>query len=103
MCVVLFLLGMLLANMLKSVCGCKVVEGSKCRGENSDAIRLGVEDDTNNPTPVAIVNRICNTHYAPNGEDYCTSQGGSVNGSPFQCVWYAENGCCAVPNSNSGG
>ena len=27
MCVVLFLLGMLLANMLKSVCGCKVVEG----------------------------------------------------------------------------
>ena len=27
MCVVLFLLGMLLANMLKSVCGCKTVEG----------------------------------------------------------------------------
>ena len=26
-CVVLFLLGMLLANMLKNVCGCKVVEG----------------------------------------------------------------------------
>jgi len=28
MCVVLFLIGMLLAHMLKSVCGCKVVEGS---------------------------------------------------------------------------
>ena len=27
MCVVALLLGMLLANMLKSVCGCKVVEG----------------------------------------------------------------------------
>ena len=26
-CVVALLLGMLLANMLKSVCGCKVVEG----------------------------------------------------------------------------
>ncbi len=28
MCVVLFLIGMLLAHMLKSVCGCKVVEGA---------------------------------------------------------------------------
>ena len=27
MCVVALILGMLLANMLKSVCGCKVVEG----------------------------------------------------------------------------
>ena len=27
MCVVALLLGMLLANMLKNVCGCKVVEG----------------------------------------------------------------------------
>ena len=29
MCVVAFLLGMLMANMLKSVCGCKVVEGQE--------------------------------------------------------------------------
>ena len=29
MCVVALLLGMLLANMLKNVCGCKVVEGSE--------------------------------------------------------------------------
>jgi len=28
MCVVALILGMLLANMLKSVCGCKVVEGA---------------------------------------------------------------------------
>ena len=28
MCVVFLLLGMLLANMLKYVCGCKVVEGN---------------------------------------------------------------------------
>jgi hypothetical protein len=30
MCVVALLLGMLLANMLKNVCGCKVVEGLGC-------------------------------------------------------------------------
>ena len=29
-CVVALLLGMLLANMLKSVCGCKTVEGQTC-------------------------------------------------------------------------
>ena len=29
MCVVALLLGMLLANMLKDVCGCNVVEGNK--------------------------------------------------------------------------
>jgi hypothetical protein len=30
-CVVALLLGMLLANMLKNVCGCKLVEGQQCR------------------------------------------------------------------------
>ena len=29
-CVVALVLGMLLANMLKNVCGCKVVEGQQC-------------------------------------------------------------------------
>ena len=32
MCVVALILGMLLANMLKSVCGCKTVEGQGGRG-----------------------------------------------------------------------
>ena len=37
MCVVALILGMLLANMLKSVCGCKVVEGqSCCHGEGTN-------------------------------------------------------------------
>ena len=31
MCVVALILGVLLANMLKSVCGCKVVEGNNHR------------------------------------------------------------------------
>ena len=38
MCVVALILGMLLANMLKSVCGCKVVEGQQgyeCQSANS--------------------------------------------------------------------
>jgi len=37
MCVVSLILGMLLANMLKSVCGCKVVEGQKCHWDNHSA------------------------------------------------------------------
>ena len=37
MCVVALLLGMLLANMLKSVCGCKTVEGNiTCDPSSSD-------------------------------------------------------------------
>ena len=33
-CVVALLLGMLLANMLKNVCGCKVVEGQACNTDD---------------------------------------------------------------------
>ena len=35
MCVVALVLGMLLANMLKSVCGCKVVEGQSVQSSFS--------------------------------------------------------------------
>ena len=36
MCVVALILGMLLANMLKNVCGCKTVEGAReLRGERN--------------------------------------------------------------------
>ena len=34
MCVVALILGMLLAHMLKNVCGCKVVEGREFTAEN---------------------------------------------------------------------
>ena len=36
MCVVALILGMLLANMLKNVCGCKVVEGKTSCNKNDD-------------------------------------------------------------------
>jgi hypothetical protein len=36
MCVVALILGMLMANMLKSVCGCKVVEGHACEDSIPD-------------------------------------------------------------------
>jgi hypothetical protein len=39
MCVVALILGMLLANMLKSVCGCKVVEGQCGSDPFSDECR----------------------------------------------------------------
>ena len=40
MCVVALILGMLMANMLKSVCGCNVVEGSS----DSDRLQLLLDD-----------------------------------------------------------
>ena len=42
-CVVALLLGMLLANMLKNVCGCKVVEGqrSSCISPTCDSKTTG--------------------------------------------------------------
>ena len=54
MCVVALLIGMLLANMLKNVCGCKVVEGqtglvnecpsSSCRVGDTDISPCMVSD-----------------------------------------------------------
>jgi len=41
MCVVFLLLGMLLSNMLKSVCGCKVVEGTMTENQIEDALGGG--------------------------------------------------------------
>ena len=38
MCVVALILGMLLANMLKSVCGCKVVEGQSSAGTDAQPL-----------------------------------------------------------------
>jgi hypothetical protein len=53
-CVVALLLGMLLANMLKSVCGCKVVEGNNDTGP--DLVPLNNEPDGD---PVLAVKRAC--------------------------------------------
>ena len=49
MCVVALILGMLLANMLKNVCGCKVVEG-QCSGEYTNTrIFSLILDNPNTP------------------------------------------------------
>ena len=45
MCVVALILGMLLANMLKNVCGCKVVEGNIRDCDHGRSIQPGSEDD----------------------------------------------------------
>ena len=43
MCVVALILGMLLANMLKSVCGCKVVEGQgQCMSVSQSDAEAGI-------------------------------------------------------------
>jgi hypothetical protein len=43
MCVVALILGMLLANMLKNVCGCKVVEGFGAKGAACDTQSLSID------------------------------------------------------------
>ena len=40
MCVVALILGMLLANMLRGVCGCKVVEGQATTTMKSDYAQI---------------------------------------------------------------
>jgi len=58
MCVVALILGMLLANMLKSVCGCKVVEGQSgsCRtGMNPPSSITDLENE-----PIECANCLMN-------------------------------------------
>ena len=50
-CVVALLLGMLLANMLKSVCGCTLVEGAFMGP--TDASRAALQVALKNPEPVS--------------------------------------------------
>ena len=66
MCVVALILGMLLANMLKSVCGCKVVEGQRCHWGNHSA------DFGANLGPYGIEGKM--------SQNLCNSMGGQVVG-----------------------
>jgi len=52
-CIVALILGMLLSNMLKSVCGCKVVEGQRT-GDAAGGVRISLVAKA--PTPSAALN-----------------------------------------------
>ena len=54
MCVVALILGMLLANMLKSVCGCKVVEG-QCQASKGGWDAPGCQTCYNENKPTQMV------------------------------------------------
>ena len=57
-CVVALLLGMLLANMLKSVCGCKVMEGQEMGRRFADGLPGTKVDECFNPnTPPPTINQ----------------------------------------------
>ena len=59
MCVIALILGMLMANMLKSVCGCKVVEGQGhvcCTDRNTNCGTRGSGQVISGPTDL----RSCN-------------------------------------------
>ena len=77
MCVVALLLGMLLANMLKSVCGCKTVEGNEEDCVNQVVIAPFMDRKAEN-----AANRLCGTHNETDGGCYFVrTQGGP------RCVW----------------
>ena len=64
MCVVALILGMLLAHMLKSVCGCKLVEGQGGYQEGTDGVGKCV--------PTAGTPDIVRTHMESGaGYEYC--------------------------------
>jgi len=64
MCVVSLILGMLLANMLKSVCGCKLVEGQSCNAEDpSKTSRFACEVVDDNGTCLGASESL-----SPNGQ-----------------------------------
>ena len=67
-CVVLFLLGMLLANMLKNVCGCgDVVEGNLlCSKENKPCCKQGGPSVCNE-----WINNECDTNFHCSGNRIC--------------------------------
>tara|TARA_B100000902_G_scaffold332560_1_gene330570 strand:+ start:130 stop:801 length:672 start_codon:yes stop_codon:yes gene_type:complete len=66
MCVVALILGMLLANMLKNVCGCKVVEGQgNSGGGSSPEVQLDL------PTCLRVLKEPANDDIARRNTQYC--------------------------------
>ena len=77
MCVVALILGMLMANMLKSVCGCKTVEGQAATSAGS---WRGIPGGTG----------LINTTHKVRCENYSDGWGGQpITG----CIWNAANTC----------
>ena len=66
MCVVAIILGMLLANMLKNVCGCKVVEGQGNAGDRSSP-----EVQLDLPTCLRVLKEPANDDIARRNTQYC--------------------------------
>lgn len=102
MCVVALLLGMLLANMLKSVCGCKTIEGNG-----------GVRCDRWNDPKFQIRNEAhrCKTNcadyikYCPIGDvdaDTRWTRDGRFDGHRTLCDGHAE-ACNSCLNTNQDG
>ena len=76
MCVVAFIIGMLLAHMLKDVCGCKTVEGLN---DSVSPAPCGEEDalcggDVPNPKKCCKPDYVCSTRGTSGYVMYCTKK-----------------------------
>lgn len=80
MCVVALILGMLLANMLKSICGCKTVEGNE-----EDCVKQVVIAPFMNNKAENEANRLCVSHTNTDGSCYFMR-----TPSGPRCSWSSE-------------
>ena len=93
MCVVALILGMLLANMLKSVCGCKNLIEGQCSGYLSSTDREEIPWDCRD----CIVREMINAKFDGTAED-CDFTNVWVNGHDAgehpNCNWDYFMGLC---------
>ena len=89
--IVALLLGMLLANMLKNVCGCKVVEGQITDGSGPRCISDGTPAYDGSPREFLECERVADTMSRPNdcyrhpNQPGCSKQGRC--GQLLGCRW----------------
>ena len=91
-CIVALILGMLMANMLKSVCGCKLVEGYApgCRVVNKDdSVYDGCADKSGADQSLAL-----DEDTPPIIDNDCVTKAGLAASSPFSPEYHAAYNKC---------
>ena len=78
MCVVALILGMLMANMLKSVCGCKIVEGQRHHRHHSGGQTAVAVAPPPPPPPLYVSHPVAT--YPRGAPPYGTRTGGRHRG-----------------------
>ena len=92
-CVVALILGMLLANMLKSVCGCKLVEGTAPGATVQgtcilDVEKFNVQYPQGDDVKEVVRNEVCK---AQTDQAHCEQLGQNLAGRHKWCKWQSNN------------